>query len=85
MGNVEKVVNEINNTYAIKRYMPGSQLWIHHYSSSGALTSVEKQTLLKDHLGSINVIMDHNDTIDQLLSSTICYLTAVFCYLSSAI
>ena len=66
LGSVEKVVgNDGSVTY--KRYLTDYSLLIEHYSSSGQLLSREENYLLKDHLGSIDVIMAADGTVQERL------------------
>jgi RHS repeat-associated protein len=68
IGNVEKVINHADNSYSLKRYVTGSALWTEHYDSNDNLTGSDRQNLLKDNLGSIDVILDDANIIDKEIS-----------------
>ena len=66
LGSVEKVVGH-DGSVTYKRYLTDHSLLIEHYSSSGQLLSREENYLLKDHLGSIDVIMAADGTVQERL------------------
>lgn len=66
MGGLEKVV-KANGDYTIKRFLSNNTLWLSHRNSTGEVTSSERKYLLKDSLGSTDVIMDGN-IADQEMS-----------------
>jgi RHS repeat-associated protein len=52
----------------MKRYLPGGGLWTYHFNSGGTQTSVDKQYIYKDALGSVTVITDGVGTVKQQLA-----------------
>ena len=66
LGSVEKVVGH-NGSFTYKRYLTDHSLLIEHYSSSGQLLNREENYLLKDHLGSIDVIMAADGIVRERL------------------
>jgi RHS repeat-associated protein len=59
----------------VKRYLPGGGLVTAEYDASGSLVDTSKLTMLKDHLGSIDLIMDatvaaNNGIVQQLSFDT---------------
>jgi RHS repeat-associated protein len=67
IGGVEKVLKP-DGTYDMKRYLPGGGLWTYHFNSGGTQTSVDKQYIYKDALGSVTVITDGVGTVKQQLA-----------------
>lgn len=57
LGNVEKVYHS-DDTQEWRQYIGGVSLVTRAFDNAGALTDTKKQFLLKDHLGSINAIVD---------------------------
>lgn len=58
IGGVEKVIKP-DGSYDLRRYVAGVALWTHHFNGVGVETSLDKQYLYKDVLGSIVLITDH--------------------------
>jgi len=65
MGGLEKVV-KANGDYTIKRFLSSNTLWLSHHNSNGDVTSSERKYLLKDSLGSIDVIMDNYVAVQEM-------------------
>ena len=67
IGNVE-IIERPNGTQERKRYIAGIAIETGHYNTGGSETHRETLYTLKDHLGSLDVIVDENGAIDQKLS-----------------
>ena len=67
IGNVE-IIDRPNGTQERKRYIAGIAIETGHYNTGGSETHRETLYTLKDHLGSLDVIVDENGAIDQKLS-----------------
>ncbi len=67
LNGVEKVY-KADGSYDVRRYVPGGALITQKYNSSNALLSTSKELMLKDHLGSTDVIADSNGVLKQAMS-----------------
>jgi RHS repeat-associated protein len=63
IGNVEKVIKP-DNSYELRRYIAGAIVTL-KYNSGGVLQSSTNQYVLKDHLGSTDVIIDQHGIVVQ--------------------
>jgi len=61
MGSVEKVVHP-DSTYEIRRYVAGAIITT-QYSAGGGQISSTSQYVLKDHLGSVDMIIDQHGNV----------------------
>jgi RHS repeat-associated protein len=67
LGSVEKI-HHADNTQEWRRYIHDSVMITQVLNTSGSVTATRKQFLLKDHLGSVNVITDGAGKITDLLA-----------------
>lgn len=61
IGNVERVIKS-DNSYELRRYVAGA-LVTQKYGSNGVAANSTNQYVLKDHLGSTDVIIDQHGTV----------------------
>lgn len=67
LGNLEYLTHE-NGTDEVRQYLGGAVLRTSIFNASGERTSVQTQYLLKDHLGSVNAIVNANGTLNQAMA-----------------
>lgn len=67
IGNVERVTKP-DGSIQLRRYLPGNALLTQTYNSGGVLQEGSTRYLLKDHLGSLDVIVDHTGAVQQAQS-----------------